>query len=497
MKKIELKYITKSTPILTEKKDIVKSKLSSSENKRFWELRGVNLSISPGEAVGLLGNNGAGKTILIDILAGKEKQTTGFITMDAHTSVATTRYGLDKNITGLENIKHAVSSANLDEFKANHVINAIINFSDLGEWLYCPVKTFSTGLYARLSIAIALFIKPELILIDNIFGSLDLAFFKKVSDKIQNLKDIGVSFVISDINVVNIERFCERTLWLEFGEVQDFGSTREIMVQYEYSFGWLQSLTASEKTDYLAKKQSERQSFDVSTIYEEFKVEQFKNGFTRKDEPKMRNAFYNERGADPVKLLSDKKNQEKAAIEKKDKRGKGLKAAGFFIVLLLLCGGIYNVAFAKESVWDYIQDSFTQKNSKSTASSKNKNQQKSKSGTDSATVSGSHNSSKKSKTKKEESTKAEKASSSSAKAASLASSSSAASAKAASESSAKASSESVQKLKDNTQTINVQSGDTLEGLASKYSTTVDNIMKINNFTSNNDLKAGDVVRVPK
>lgn len=487
MKKIELKYITKSTPLLTEKKDIVKSKLSASESKNFWELRGINLSISPGEAIGLLGNNGAGKTVLIDILAGKEKQTTGFITMEAHTSVATTRYGLDRNITGLENIKHVVSSANLDEFKANHIINAIINFSDLGEWLYCPVKTFSTGLYARLSVAIALFVKPELILIDSIFGSLDLAFFKKVSDKIQSLKDAGVSFVISDINVVNIERFCERTLWLEFGEVQDFGSTREIMVQYEYSFGWLQSLTASEKTDYLAKKQVERQSFDVSTVYEEFKIEQFKNGFTRKDEPKMRNAFYNERGADPVKLLTDKKNQEKATIKRTKKKSRRLKIIACIIVLLLLGGGIYDLAFAKESAWDYMQNSIAQNNSKATASSKAESQQKSKSEAKSTAAANSKSSSKKVATKKEKA----------ARAASLASSESASSAKAASESSAKASSESVQKLKDNTQTINVQSGDTLEALANKYDTTVDNIMKINSFTSNSDLKAGNVIRVPK
>lgn len=489
MKKIELKYITKSTPLLIDKKEVVKSKLSATENKNFWELRGVNLSISPGEAIGLLGNNGSGKTALIDILAGKEKQTTGFITMDAHTSIATTRYGMDKNVTGLENIKHAVSSANLDEFKANHVINAIINFSDLGEWLYCPVRTFSTGLYARLSISIALFVKPELILIDSIFGSLDLAFFKKVSDKIQKLKDIGVSFVISDINVVNIERFCERTLWLDFGQVQDFGSTREIMVQYEYSFGWVQSLTASEKTDYLAKKQIERESFDVSTVYEEFKIEQFKNGFTRKDEPKMRNAFYKERGADPVKLLADKNSQEKVAVKQTKKKNNRLKLAGLIVVLLLLGGGIYEVAFAKESAWNYIQDRFTQNSSKSTASSKSKSKQKNSSKAES--LSSSQKASTKAETKKEKAAK--KASSESAKAASASS----ASVAAASSASAKASSESVQKLKDNTQTINVQSGDTLEGLASKYSTTVDNIMTINDFTSNSDLKAGDVIRVPK
>lgn len=486
MKKVELKYITKNTSLVTEKKEIVKSKLSVNETGTFWKLRGINFTINPGEGIGLLGNNGSGKSSLIDILMGKEKQTTGFITTDMRVNCATTRYGIDKKVTGLENIKKIVFSANLDEFKANHLINAIINFSDLGEWLYCPVETFSEGQCARLSLSIALFVKPELVLIDNIFGILDLPFFKKVSKKIQNLKDVGVSFVISDVNVINIERFCERTLWLDFGEVQDFGATRDVMVQYEYSAGWFESLTVSERNDYLAKKQIERQSFDVGTIYEEFKIEQFKNGFTRKDEPKMRNAFYNERGSDPVKALAEKKMNQKGENKLKKKNGK-VKVVSIAIVIFLAIFGIYDGIFAKTSLlengWNQLQQSWQGKSASGVGNSKNKKQH------DAKKTSKVSKSSESTDAKKTSEAAAKKASSSSLKAASIASS--------ASESSAKASSESVQQLKDNTQTINVQNGDTLEGLASKYATTVDNIMKINGFTSSGDLKAGNIIRVPK
>nr|WP_252895154.1 hypothetical protein [Liquorilactobacillus satsumensis] len=96
--------------------------------------------------------------------------------------------------------------------------------------------------------------------------------------------------------MINIERFCERTLWLQFGQAQDFGATRDVMVQFEYFSSWYQALALPEKNEYLAQKEHERQTFDVGTVYEEFKVEQFKHGFTRKDEPRMRKAFYKDRG---------------------------------------------------------------------------------------------------------------------------------------------------------------------------------------------------------
>lgn len=88
-----------------------------------------------------------------------------------------------------------------------------------------------------------------------------------------------------------IESLCERCAWISFGELQDFGPTKDIIRQFEYSLEWYRSLTLPEKNDYLANKQREQMMFDVRVLYDEFKSEQFKNGYTRKDEPKMRRAF--------------------------------------------------------------------------------------------------------------------------------------------------------------------------------------------------------------
>ncbi|MCC7666502.1 ATP-binding cassette domain-containing protein [Liquorilactobacillus satsumensis] len=485
MKKMEIKYITKCAPLLPEKKDLVKAKLPVAETKNFWELRGISLAINQGEGIGLLGTNGSGKSALINILAGHEKQTTGFITMEAKVNLASIHSISDVNLTGLENIKQAVFAAKLDEFKANHLINAIINFSELGEWLYRPVKTYSLGVTARLALSLALYVEPQLVLIDSLLGAINLSFFKKVAQRIDNLKDRGVSFVIADTNVINIERFCERTLWLQFGQAQDFGATRDVMVQFEYFSSWYQALALPEKNEYLAQKEHERQTFDVGTVYEEFKVEQFKHGFTRKDEPRMRKAFYKDRGADPVNLAVTEETKKAAPTAHKTKKKQRRKLKTFIVsgvlvlVLIFLWAALSHKA-AVARTWESVQSTFGKKQAQTSSSSKkNSLAQSQKNASAAAKTSAAQASS--------------KAQASSAKAASESS----AKAQSASASSAKAASESQQALLKNTQTINVQSGDTLEALAEKYATTVDKLKAINKLSSDSDLKAGDVIHVPQ
>ncbi|WP_057876904.1 ATP-binding cassette domain-containing protein [Liquorilactobacillus aquaticus] len=488
MRKMEVKYITKNEPLLLGKKDLGKTKMSVSDKKSFWELRGVSLNIGEGEAVGVIGTNGSGKEALIDILAGNTKQTTGFITIDGKVNRASARRGMDNALTGLENIQKAISATELDEIKAKHLVNAIINFTDLGELLYRPVGDYSIGMYSCLSLGIALFVTPKLVLLDSVLGNLDNIFYIKAAQKIQSLKDIGVSFIIADTNVFNIERFCERTVWLQYGEVQGFGPTKEVLEQFEYYINWFRSLSLPEKNDYLAKKQKERIDFDVSTVYEEFKSEQFKHGFTRKDEPRMRKAFYKDHGVDPVNNengnIEEKNDDEKNPQNKKKNKNSKLKYAVGVLVTFLIIGGVWFSIDNKIFAGIGNNNDVTQ-----TASEKSKQEKK----TESTAKKASKNSS---KSKALSDSKA-KVASSQAAASSSAASSKASSESAASSSSAKASSESKAALLKNTQTINVSDGDTLEGLAQKYATTADKIKEINSMTSDSQLKSGDIIRVPK
>lgn len=348
MGKLEIKYITKELPLTLDKKAVKKSKgeKKKDEEQHLWVLRGVNLNINDGEAIGIVGTNGSGKSALMRIIAGKEEQTTGFITSRAKITYAGTQDALDSDLTGLENIRQAITDSGIDDFKSDHIINAILNFTELGEWIYTPVKEYSTAQYARLSIGIAMYLEPDLVLLDNVFGILDQPFYLKTSNKVQELKDKGVSFLITDSKSIVVEGFCERALWLQYGEVQDFGPTQSVVQQYNYSLDWFNALTHPEKNDFIAKKQQEQMDFNIDSVYEEFKIEQFKHGYTRKDEPRMRKAFFVDKGVDPVYLDQQAKKQPKK--KKKRKWPKVLFVLILLAVLILGAGYVLSTQHAKK-----------------------------------------------------------------------------------------------------------------------------------------------------
>lgn len=347
MGKLQIKYITKEMPLITDKKaKDKKAKNKKNDDRHLWLLRGVNLDINDGEAVGIVGANGSGKSILMRIIAGLDEQTTGFITTHSRITYAGTNGILDPELTGLENIRKAIAKSEIDDFKGDHITNAILNFTELGEWLYCPVKAYSTAQYARLSMGIAMHLEPDLVLLDNVFGILDQPFYLKASNKVQELKDKGVSFIIADSKSIVIEVFCERALWLQYGEVQDFGPTQSVVQQYNYSLDWYNALSRPEKNDFIAKKQQEQMEFNIDSVYEEFKIEQFRHGYTRKDEPRMRKAFFVEKGIDPV--YQDQVN--KGQSQKKKKRKWPKVVLMLILLIALLLGAGYFLATNKRHV---------------------------------------------------------------------------------------------------------------------------------------------------
>lgn len=480
MAKIELKYITKNAPLQTEIKE-TKNFLSMQPKKHFWELCGISFSVNYGEAVGIVGINGSGKSSLLRIIAGLERQTTGFITTKSKINYANITYNLDFEATGLENIRQKINEANIDNFKGDHLTNAIINFTEIGQWLYRPVKSYSLGMKARLALGMALLIEPDLVLVDDILYLLDRMFYQKVAKKIQMLKDTGVSFLITDTRGLMLESFCERTLWLEFGVQEDFGATRDVLPQFDYYLDWYNGLDLPEKNKYLAKKQAEQSDFDVSKIYEQFKVEQFQHGYTRKDEARMRKAFYVERGVDPVSGDEDSELAKQKASKELKKATKFSKKGLFAVIACLIVVGIGGwwllsgkpLALTKKqakessriaSIQKAEQSSLAQKSvAKKVSSSKAKKIQEQQTATPQVTQSSVASESSQSSQSSQSST--EQSSSSS--------------------------------IQEQTQDITVQDGDTMGELASKYNTTVAKIQELNNLGQSTDLTAGTTIKVPK
>lgn len=482
MAKIELKYITKESPLLIDKKEKNKGVVQTAENDSFWQLRGISLNVSDGEAVGLVGMNGSGKATLLQIIAGVTQQTTGFITTSSRINFASVTHGLTDDQTGLENIRTKISQAQIDSFKGDHLTNGVINFCELGQWLYRPVSEYSVEMRARLSLGMALYIEPELVLIDDLFFLLDQDFFQKTSARIQRLKDLGVSFFISDSRGLNVEAFCERTVWLQFGEQQDFGPSQDVMQQYQYFTNYYYGLSLPEQNDYLAKKQQEQVNFDIDRLYDEFKGEQYKQGYTRKDEPRMRKAFFVERGSDPV--VKEKERKAGSTTETTTTAENQPKKSGKWgwivtVALIILFGGGWWLADSQQ---------FSLSGKQANESSKMAERQKA----DSSSLAAAKKDAT-SDPKNNDSTKADK-SSSEKKASSSKKESSEKKARSSKSSSSKDNSSS---SSEETQTVNVSDGETIGQLAQKYATSVSKIQELNDMGSDVNLTAGDSVTVPK
>lgn len=209
--------------------------LKKSEVEVFEAVRGVSFSVKEGEIVGIVGKNGSGKSTLLRSLAGVFSPDTGSIDIHGHTiSLLSIGVGFQKKLTGIENI---YLSGMLLGFKRREVeskVKEIIEFSDLGDFIDKPVKTYSSGMYSKLAFSITAIMKTDIILIDEVLSVGDIKFKKKSYAKMQELiSDRKRTVLIVSHSNDQIRELCDRVIWLHDGEIRDAGDTEEVLEKYE------------------------------------------------------------------------------------------------------------------------------------------------------------------------------------------------------------------------------------------------------------------------
>lgn len=336
MSKLAVKYITKRQAMPASAEG------DHEEHPVFWELCGVDLHVNAGEALGLVGDNGAGKSTLMQIMSGRITQTTGFVNGATRVNLASLTT-IAPNVRRLpvgKWIERRMDAAEVDELQRPHIKQAILNFAELGQWQYCPVGRLETGLLARVALGLALFITPDVVLIDELLTLLDANFYAKTSVQINKLKKQGVAFVIADPQDRVIESFCERTVWLDFGRIREAGATPEVMTKYEFNRNWYRALSWPEQLAYIKKKQQEQLDFDVDTEYTRFKNEQFDKGYSIKDKARLRKRFFVEHGEDPLATPAETQAaQQKPKKKKKHHWGRWLLC--LCVIGVLGCGAYW------------------------------------------------------------------------------------------------------------------------------------------------------------
>lgn len=220
---IEVIDVTKSFKIYYDKASTLKEHLlfwKRNQSELFTALKNINVTIQKGETVGLVGVNGSGKSTLLKLMTKIIYPTKGqIVTHGKLTSLLELGAGFHNDFTGRENIYFNASIFGLTKQEIDKRIEEIIAFSELGEFIDNPVRTYSSGMYMRLAFSIAINVDAEILLIDEILAVGDQHFQEKCFSKLQELKMSDKTIVIVSHDLAHIENLCTRAIWINEGVV--------------------------------------------------------------------------------------------------------------------------------------------------------------------------------------------------------------------------------------------------------------------------------------
>lgn len=202
----------------------------------FWAMRNMSLTIQPGERVGLVGRNGAGKSTLLKLIAGLLQPTSGRLIVHGQVqALMELGTGFHPEFTGRENVLSSFAYQGVTGKKALALLEDVLDFSELEDFIDKPVKTYSAGMYSRLAFAAATAIRPEILIIDEILGAGDAYFAGKSAKRMRSLTAEGstVLFVSHDMSAVQM--ICDRAVWIERGRIVEDGDPIEVGRSYAAS----------------------------------------------------------------------------------------------------------------------------------------------------------------------------------------------------------------------------------------------------------------------
>ncbi len=199
----------------------------------YWAVQNVNFTIQRGETVGIIGRNGSGKSTLLQMIAGTLRPNSGSVVVDGRVApLLELGSGFNPEFTGRENVRLSASILGLTAAQLKERETSIIEFSGIGDFVDMPVKTYSSGMFARLAFAVAAHVDADVLIVDEILAVGDAAFAQKCMRFIHKFKENGtLLFVAHDPNAVSA--LCERAIWMDKGQIRMDGPTKDVTFAYQ------------------------------------------------------------------------------------------------------------------------------------------------------------------------------------------------------------------------------------------------------------------------
>jgi lipopolysaccharide transport system ATP-binding protein len=205
-------------------------------HRSHWALRNVSFQLHPGQCLGVVGNNGAGKSTLLKLLAGTLQPTEGAAQCRGRvTAILELGAGFHPDFSGRDNLRFAGGLIGMDANTIAELEPEIIAFSELGDAIDRAVKTYSSGMVVRLAFALVTAVQPELLIVDEALAVGDQNFQKKCVERIEEFRRNGCTILFCSHSLYHVRQLCDVALWMEHGQVRQFGTTEAVLASYEAS----------------------------------------------------------------------------------------------------------------------------------------------------------------------------------------------------------------------------------------------------------------------
>lgn len=246
--KVKFEHVTKKYKMYSKSSDKLKDLFFRNANGDYhYALNNVSFEVPEGEIVGIVGLNGSGKSTLSNLIAGVTIPNKGKVTINGSASLIAISSGLNNQLTGIENIELKALMMGLTKEKIKEITPKVIEFADIGKFMYQPVKTYSSGMKSRIGFAISVHINPDILVIDEALSVGDQTFTKKCLDKMNEFKEQGKTIFFISHSLSQVKNFCTKALWLHYGQFKEYGDVHEVVGHYEGFLKRYNQMTVEER----------------------------------------------------------------------------------------------------------------------------------------------------------------------------------------------------------------------------------------------------------
>lgn len=233
---INVKNISKIYEMYDKPIDRLKETLSFGRHnyhKDFYALQNVTFQVKKGETLGIIGRNGAGKSTLLKIITGVLESSKGSVEVNGKiSSLLELGAGFNPEFTGIENIYLNGTVMGFSKEEMSEKLQAILDFADIGDFVYQPVKTYSSGMYVRLAFSVAINVEPDILIVDEALAVGDAKFQLKCFQKLDDIKKSGATILFVSHDIAQMRELCTRSILLEHGKQLFWGDPKEAACRY-------------------------------------------------------------------------------------------------------------------------------------------------------------------------------------------------------------------------------------------------------------------------